>query len=122
MRSGGGGSALVAGASIAAVELPTAAPYFAVIAAIVAWAPEHPADDRACSCSSALAFVAPLIAIVVVLLVAGERADPALRTFGAWLQRHWPEVLAAVLLLVGVGLTVAGAKAILAVAPRAWSG
>jgi cytochrome c biogenesis protein CcdA len=34
--SGGGGSALVAGVSIAAVELPTAAPYFAVIVAIAA--------------------------------------------------------------------------------------
>jgi cytochrome c biogenesis protein CcdA len=32
----GGRSALVAGASIAAIELPTAAPYFAVIAGIVA--------------------------------------------------------------------------------------
>ena len=68
------------------------------------------------------AFVAPLIAIAVVLLVAGGRADPALRAFGAWLQRHWPEVLAAVLLLVGVGLTVAGAKAILAIAPLAPGG
>jgi cytochrome c biogenesis protein CcdA len=36
MRSGGGGSALIAGASIAAVELPTAVPYFAVIAGIAA--------------------------------------------------------------------------------------
>jgi cytochrome c biogenesis protein CcdA len=36
LRSGGGGSALIAGASIAAVELATAVPYFAVIAGIVA--------------------------------------------------------------------------------------
>jgi cytochrome c biogenesis protein CcdA len=116
MRGGGGGSALVAGASIAAIELPTAAPYFAVIAAIVA--------QRASIVQTVLllalfcaAFVAPLIAIVVVLLVAGPRADPVLRRFGAWLQRHWPEVLAAVLLLVGLGLTVDGARTILAIAP-----
>src|SRR5205807_2768579 len=35
MRSDGRGSALVTGASLAAAELPTAAPYFAVIAGIV---------------------------------------------------------------------------------------
>src|SRR4051794_14403289 len=34
-RGGGGGSAFIPGASIAAIELPTAAPYFAVIAGIV---------------------------------------------------------------------------------------
>jgi len=116
MRSGGGGSALAAGASIAAVELPTAAPYFAVIAAIVAERPSV-AQTIALLVLFCAAFIAPLIAIVLVLLVAGGRADPVLRTFGAWLQRHWPEVLAAVLLLVGVGLTVAGAKAIVAIAP-----
>jgi len=117
MRSGGGGSALVAGASIAAVELPSAAPYLAVIAAIVAQRPSI-TQTIALLVLFCAAFVAPLIAIAVVLLVAGGRADPVLRTFGAWLQRHWPEVLAAVLLVVGVALTVAGGEAILAIAPQ----
>jgi cytochrome c biogenesis protein CcdA len=119
MRSGG--SALVAGASIAAVELPTAVPYLAVIAAIVAGRPGV-AETIALLVLFCAAFVAPLIAIAVVLLVAGDRADPALRRFGAWLQRHWPEVLAGVLLLVGVGLTVAGAKGGLAIALQPLSG
>ena len=117
MRSGGGGSALVAGASIAAVELPTAAPYLAVIAAIVAQRPSI-TQTIALLVLFCAAFVAPLIAIAVVLLVAGGRAAPVLRTFGAWVQRHWPEVLAAVLLVVGVALTVAGGEAILATAPQ----
>jgi cytochrome c biogenesis protein CcdA len=120
MRGGGGGSALVAGASIAAVELPTAAPYFAVIAAIVAQRPSIPQTVALVALFCA-AFVAPLVAIVVILLVAGARADPVLRRFAEWLQRHWPEVLAAVLLLVGVGLTVAGAKEIVATTAQAAS-
>jgi hypothetical protein len=53
--------------------------------------------------------VAPLVAIVVALVAGGERAAPVLARCGAWLQREWPVVLAALLLLVGAGLTVAGA-------------
>src|SRR5262249_5219833 len=97
---------------------PTAAPYFAVIAAIVAQRPSIPQTVALLALFCA-AFVAPLIAIVVVLLVAGERAEPVLRRAGAWLQRHWPAVLAAVLLLVGLGLTVAGGKATLATSAQA---
>jgi cytochrome c biogenesis protein CcdA len=89
MRSGGGGSAFVAGASIAAVELPTAVPYFAVIASIVASTATVPqaVGIVALYC---VGFVLPLLAIIVVLLVAGERADPWLEAAGAWLQRRWP--------------------------------
>ena len=47
IRSGGGGSALIAGASIAAVELLTAVPYFAVIAGIVASSASLPPGDWA---------------------------------------------------------------------------
>jgi cytochrome c biogenesis protein CcdA len=112
MRGGGGGSALIGGASIAAVELPTAAPYFAVIAGLVAARPSVPQTIAILAVFCA-AFIAPLVAIIVVLLIAGERADPLLQKGGGWLQRHWPVVLAAVLLLVGVGLTVNGATGLL---------
>jgi hypothetical protein len=54
------------------------------------------------------AFVLPLLAILVVLLVGGERADRWLQAGGAWLQRRWPVVLATLLLLVGGSLTVVG--------------
>jgi cytochrome c biogenesis protein CcdA len=112
MREGGGGSALALGASIAAVELPTAAPYLGVIAAIVAQRPSVPQTIALLTLFCA-AFVAPLLAILVVLLVAGDRAAPGLETGGAWLQRHWPVVLAALLLLVGGGLTIAGANGLI---------
>jgi cytochrome c biogenesis protein CcdA len=106
-NSSGGGSALIAGATIAAFELPTAVPYFAVIAAIVA--------SRATVLQEILllliynvAFVVPMLAIVVVLLVGGEKADRVIKAGGAWLQRRWPVVLACLLLVVGSVLIILG--------------
>ncbi len=107
MRSGSGGSAFVAGASIAAVELPTAVPYFAVIAGIVA-SSASVLQEIALVALYNVAFVLPLLAIVVLLLAAGSRADPWLQRGGAWLQRRWPVVLASLLLLVGSALSVLG--------------
>jgi cytochrome c biogenesis protein CcdA len=107
MRGGSGGSAFIAGASIAAIELPTAVPYLAVIAAIVASDQSLP-QEVVCLAVFGIAFVAPLLAIVAVLLVAGERAEPLLRRSGDWLQRRWPVVLGACLLVVGAALTVVG--------------
>jgi cytochrome c biogenesis protein CcdA len=103
----GGGSALIAGASIAAVELPTAAPYFAVIAAIVASTAKLP-EEIGLLLLYNVAFVLPLLAIIATLMIAGERADPWLRKGGDWLQRRWPVVLAVLLLLVGSALAILG--------------
>jgi cytochrome c biogenesis protein CcdA len=106
-RGSGGGSALIAGASLAAIELPTAAPYLAVIAATVASTASVP-QELALLLLYNVAFVLPLLAIIIAMLVAGERADPLLRRAGAWLQRRWPVVLAGLLLFVGSVLTVLG--------------
>ena len=107
MRGGGRGSALITGASIAAVELPTAAPYFAVIAGIVA-SDAGIAQEIGLVVLYNVAFVLPLTAIVLILLVAGDRADPMLRRGGAWVQRRWPVVLAGLLLFVGSVLAILG--------------
>jgi cytochrome c biogenesis protein CcdA len=107
MRSGGSRSALIAGASIAAVELPTAAPYFAVVAAIAASSASIPHEIALLALYN-VAFVLPLLTIVIVILLAGESGDRWVRRGGAWLQRRWPVVLAGLLLLVGSGLTVLG--------------
>ena len=106
-RSGGGGSALIAGASIAAVELPTAAPYFAVIAGIVASSASVPQEIGLLALYN-VAFVLPLLTIIVVIAFGGERADRWLQSGGAWLQRRWPVVLAGLLLFVGSVLAVLG--------------
>jgi cytochrome c biogenesis protein CcdA len=107
MQGGGSGFALIAGASIAAVEAPTALPYFAIITAVVASSASFPVEILLIALFN-VAFVLPLLVILGVLLVAGERADPWLRTSGAWLQRWWPVVLANLLLAVGSGLTILG--------------
>ncbi len=112
ITGGGSGSALIAGASIAAVELPTAAPYFAVIAGIVASSASLP-EQIALVVLYNLAFVAPLLVIVGALLVAGDRAEPWLQKGGAWLQRRWPVVLAGLLMFVGSVLTVLGGAGLL---------
>jgi len=108
-RGGGGRSAFAAGSTIAAIELPTAFPYLAVIAAIVALDTSIPKQIGlvAAYCG---AFVAPLVAMVAALIVFGERVDPWLERGGAWLERRWPLVLATLLLLVGGALCFAGAS------------
>jgi cytochrome c biogenesis protein CcdA len=107
MRDAGSGSALIAGASIAAVELPTAVPYFAVIATIVASSASVP-GELGLLVAYNVAFVLPLLGIVGVLLVAGDRAGRLLDRGGTWIQRRWPVVLAGLLLLVGSGLIIVG--------------
>ena len=106
-HGGGGGSAFVTGASIAAIELPTAAPYFAVIAGIVASSASIPQEIGLLLLYN-VAFVVPLLAIIAVMLLAGKHADPWLQKGGAWLQRRWPVVLASLLIFVGSVLAVLG--------------
>jgi len=107
MRRARGGSALIAGASITAVELPTAVPYFAVIAAIVASSAPVSQQIGMIALYN-IAFVLPLLAIIAVLLIAREHADDALQRGAAWLQRTWPIVLAGLFLTVGSVLIVVG--------------
>jgi cytochrome c biogenesis protein CcdA len=69
MRGGGsGGSALIAGASIAAVELPTALPYFAVIAGIVA-SSASVAQEIGLLVLYNVAFVLPLLASAITTTI-----------------------------------------------------
>ena len=117
-RSSGGGSALITGASIAAIELPTAAPYFAVIAGIVA-SSAGLVQEIALLALYNVAFVLPLLAIVAIIVFGVERADRWLQKGGAWLQRRWPVVLASLLLFVGSVLAV---LAMARVSPTATTG
>ena len=111
-RRSGSSSALVAGGSIAAVEFPTAAPYLAVIAGIVA-SPASVPQEIALVVLYNIAFVTPLLVIIVVLCLARQRAEPWLARAGEWLQRRWPVVLAGLLLLVGGILTVLGGSGLM---------
>lgn len=108
----GRSSAFVTGASLAAVELPTAAPYLAVVAGIAASTATAPEQILLVVLYN-VAFVVPLLAVVVALLVAGDRADPWLTRLGAWLQRRWPVVLAGLLMFVGGALATLGGLGLL---------
>jgi cytochrome c biogenesis protein CcdA len=96
-----GRSSALLGAGITALELPTAFPYFAAIAAIL---------GAAIDLGPALllllifnvCFVLPLIGIVVVLTVGGRRTERTLGLGRAFLERRWPHILA--ILVIGVGV------------------
>ena len=98
------------GATITIVELPTAFPYFAVIAAIVG-SGLGPARQLFLVLIFNVCFVLPLLAIVAVLTFGGERTDRLLAVGRDFLQRRWPVVLSVVAVVAGVfviGLGVTG--------------
>jgi cytochrome c biogenesis protein CcdA len=100
-------SALLLGLSISAVELPTAFPYFAVIAATVG-SGLGPIQQLIALALYNVAFVLPLILMIIVLTVAPDHAGRILTRARDVLQRHWPAVLAALALLAGVFVTLLG--------------
>ncbi len=106
-----GKSSWVLGASITVVELPTAFPYFAAIAAIVG------ADVDAVGALLLLllfnvCFVLPLIAILTTLTFAPESSDRLLSTGRRFLQSHWPALLAGLAFLAGLFVVALGVTGI----------
>ena len=104
-RSGPG---FVLGAGISLVELPTAFPYFAAIATIVASGRAVP-QQVALLVLFNLTFILPLLGILLVVVVFGRRADRILESASDWLQREWPVLLAALGLVVGTAILAVGA-------------
>lgn len=105
-------SSALLGATIIAVELPTAFPYFAAVAAIIG----SGVSTAGRLCALALyniCFVLPLVAIFATLLFAGEQAEARLSHWRDLLHQRWPTVLAGLLLLVGFGVAVLGAGALI---------
>jgi cytochrome c biogenesis protein CcdA len=100
-----GRSSVVLGAVITAVELPTAFPYFAVIAAIVG-SGVGIASQAVLLVLFNVCFVLPLIGIVGTLTFAGDRAQELLAAGRRKLEAHWPAVLAGLALVAG-GLVLA---------------
>ena len=96
-----GRSGALLGVGITAIELPTAFPYFAAIAAILA-SGLGPVRQLGLLIVFNLCFVLPLIGIIGVLTFAGERSTEILARWRAFLQRRWPQITAALLLIVGV--------------------
>jgi cytochrome c biogenesis protein CcdA len=102
-----GKSSAILGATITAVELPTAFPYFAAIAAIVGSGLD-PARQLTLLVLFNVCFVLPLIGIVCTLAFAGDRAERMLAIGRGFLEKHWPAVLAGLMLLAGVFVILLG--------------
>lgn len=100
-------SPILLGAGISLVEFPTAFPYIAVIVAIVGSGVGLGRQLLLvviyCAC-----FVAPLLAIALIVTVAGERAVERLVRARKLLHRQWPVIAAAIALVVGVFVIALG--------------
>jgi cytochrome c biogenesis protein CcdA len=104
---GEGRSSALLGATITAVELPTAFPYFAVIAAIVGSGMD-PARQLLVLLLFNVCFIAPLLGIVATLTFAGRHADHLLGIGRNFLQRYWPVLLSGLMLLAGLFVVTLG--------------
>jgi cytochrome c biogenesis protein CcdA len=100
-------SSALLGASITAVELPTAFPYFAAIAAI-AGSGLDVARQIVLLVTFNVCFVLPLIVIVGILTFGGESSARTLTAGRAFLERRWPHLLAGLIGLVGLVAVVFG--------------
>jgi cytochrome c biogenesis protein CcdA len=106
-------SSVILGATITAVELPTAFPYFAAIAAVVGSGLSVPKQIGLLVLFN-LCFIAPLLSITATLWFAREHAQERLARARAFLQRHWPMLLAIVALAAGTFTIILGATGIVA--------
>jgi cytochrome c biogenesis protein CcdA len=102
-----GKSSAILGATITAVELPTAFPYFAAIAGIVGSGLGLPRQVVLLALFN-ICFVVPLIAIVVILAFAGDRSKEMLTRGRKRMETHWPTTLSVLFLIAGVFITLLG--------------
>jgi cytochrome c biogenesis protein CcdA len=100
-------SSALLGATIIAIELPTAFPYFAAIAAIVGSGLD-PARQLVLLLLFNVCFVLPLVGIVLTLTFGGPHAEHLLAIGRNFLQRYWPVVLAGLLFLAGLFVVLLG--------------
>jgi cytochrome c biogenesis protein CcdA len=103
----GGHGSLLLGGGIMLVELPTAFPYFAVIAAVVgsgrSWF-----DQLIVLLVFNLMFIAPLLAILALCTFARDRSQRRLAVWRLRINRLGPILLPAVILVAGIVLIAVG--------------
>lgn len=98
---------LLLGAGIALVELPTAFPYFAAIAAVVG-SGQNLVSQIVLIAIYNVCFVLPLLAIVLMLRIFGARAVEILSRAREYLRRRWRPIVAAISLIVGIFVVALG--------------
>jgi cytochrome c biogenesis protein CcdA len=102
-----GKSSWILGASITAVELPTAFPYFAAIAAIVG-SEMGPVRDLVLLVLFNICFVSPLLVILWILTFKSDQSEQLISAARNFLQHHWPAVLAGLALVAGLFVVTLG--------------
>ena len=102
------GSPAVMGLTVSAIELPTAFPYFAAIAAVVG-SGLNVAQQVVLVAIYNFCFVVPLLGIAVTLAIAGDKATERLARVRDYMHRHWPVIVAVVALVAGLFVTALGA-------------
>jgi cytochrome c biogenesis protein CcdA len=102
-----GGSAVLLGAGIAGVELFTAFPYFAAIAMVLGASVSNAGKVLLLVIYNVI-YILPLIAIVVVRVIMGERGAERLVPISDWIEQKWPVVVAPIAALAGAALAVYG--------------
>jgi cytochrome c biogenesis protein CcdA len=100
-------SGLMLGAGIAMVELPTALPYFAAIAVIVS-SGSGLVGKTALLLLFNVAFLAPVVAILLVFVALGDRGREPLARANEWILTHWPVIFAVLAVAIGTALLVVG--------------
>jgi cytochrome c biogenesis protein CcdA len=105
--SGSKRTGFMLGAGLAAVELPTALPYFAAIAVIVGSGLSISGRVLALVLFN-VAFIAPVLAILLALVILGDSVREPLARIHAWILRHWPSLLACIAALAGAAILAAG--------------
>lgn len=106
-ESAGRRSSFAFGAAIMAVELPTAFPYFAALAAIIGSNRSVPVQISYVLLFNAL-FVLPLVAILLIRARAGPRAEERLDAVGNWIRTYAHNALALLVGLVGLVFLIVG--------------
>ncbi len=100
-------SSVILGATITALELPTAFPSFAVIAATVGADIDAPRQILVLLLFN-LCFIAPLLGILGTLTFAGSHADRLLAIGRNFLQKNWPLLLSVLMFLAGLFVVLLG--------------
>jgi cytochrome c biogenesis protein CcdA len=105
---GGRGRAFTTGATLMAVELPTAFPYFAAIA-VIAGLDRSVLVELLLVALFNVVFLAPLLLIAALVHFSSGIRTEAIRSAAGWLNGHWPAIFAWVLWVAGFVLVVLGA-------------
>jgi hypothetical protein len=103
----GGRSALLLGAGIMAIELPTAFPYFAAILATLG-AVHGAVRETVFIVLYNIVFVAPLLALTVLVAVTGSRYRDRIARVSTLIATYGPDLLPAGVAVIGGALVVVG--------------